>query len=78
MFFFVVEDPSDEFEVLRDYVDVLDCMKLPTYQFENVRKGYSLDMQNEARTQLKMTKVNYVLVQHLNRKAYFCLSILSS
>jgi len=55
-----VEDPSDDFEVLRDYVDATDCSKLPSFAREKLRKGYSSDMAEEARRVLKMTKVSTV------------------
>jgi len=51
-----VEDPSDNFEVLRDFVDARDCMKLTSFSSKNLRSGYSEDMATEAKTVLKMTK----------------------
>jgi histone acetyltransferase 1 len=51
-----VEDPSDDFELLRDYVDARDCMKLPSYSVENLKNGFSDKMLEETSKQLKMTK----------------------
>ena len=53
-----VEDPSDDFEMLRDFVDARDCMKLKTYAPANLKKGYSNEMAEEASKTLKMTKVH--------------------
>jgi histone acetyltransferase 1 len=52
-----VEDPSDDFEVLRDYVDSRDCQSLKTYAPENLKKRFSPEMAAEANRVLKMTKV---------------------
>jgi histone acetyltransferase 1 len=55
---FAVEDPSDDCEVLRDYVDARDCMKLLAFADENLRKGYSAEMTEQAKKELKITKVS--------------------
>ncbi|ODM94910.1 Histone acetyltransferase type B catalytic subunit [Orchesella cincta] len=50
-----VEDPSDDFERLRDFVDARDCSKLSSYSNEKLKKGFSKEMSEEAKTVLKMT-----------------------
>jgi histone acetyltransferase 1 len=50
-----VEDPSDDFERLRDFVDARDCSKLSTFVPENLVQGISTDMLDEAKKVLKMT-----------------------
>ncbi|CAL8130628.1 unnamed protein product [Orchesella dallaii] len=51
-----VEDPSDDFERLRDFVDARDCGKLASYSKEKLKQGFSKEMYEEARQVLKMTK----------------------
>ncbi|CAG7819872.1 unnamed protein product [Allacma fusca] len=51
-----VEDPSDDFEMLRDYVDAKDCLKLQSYSVDNLKKGFSEKMLEETSKHLKMTK----------------------
>ena len=53
-----MEDPSDECEALRDYVDTLSCMKLESFSSEKLKDGFSKEMENEATMKLKMTKVS--------------------
>jgi len=50
-----VEDPSDDFERLRDFVDARDCSQLATFSVENLKKGISIGMLEEAKKVLKMT-----------------------
>nr|CAG4651841.1 EOG090X06NC [Triops cancriformis] len=51
-----VEDPSEQFVRLRDFVDCKACLKLKSFQRENVRKGFSQDMVQEAQNKLKLNK----------------------
>lgn len=48
------EDPADEFIHLRDYVDCLNCSRLPEFFPENLVKGFSEKMRNAARKKLKI------------------------
>ncbi|RWS08737.1 histone acetyltransferase type B catalytic subunit-like protein [Dinothrombium tinctorium] len=51
-----VEDPSDNFVRLRDFVDAKNCMKLNSYQPEMLARGWSEEMGTEAREKLKISK----------------------
>ena len=55
--FVSVEDPSENFQRLRDFVDARNCMKLKSFQPEKLRKGYDDDMPWEAREKLKINRV---------------------
>lgn len=56
VFDITVEDPSDNFTRLRDFVDAKNCLKLLSYRRENLQKGFSDDMRQEALDKLKLTK----------------------
>ncbi|XP_067138521.1 histone acetyltransferase type B catalytic subunit [Centruroides vittatus] len=56
VFDITVEDPSDNFTRLRDFVDAKNCLKLTSYSQENLRKGFSEEMKLEAQEKLKLTK----------------------
>lgn len=49
-----VEDPSDNFSQLLNFVDCLRCLKLDSFSKENVLKGWSKDKEEEARKVLKI------------------------
>merc|ERR1739838_198077 len=51
-----VEDPSDNFTRLRDFLDCKGCMKLPSFQPEKLQKGFAEDVAKEAQTKLKINK----------------------
>ncbi|KAL7294729.1 hypothetical protein TKK_0012021 [Trichogramma kaykai] len=51
-----VEDPSEEFQRIRDFVDCSLCMKLPSFFPENLVKGFSTDMIHDAKEQFKINK----------------------
>ena len=53
----LVEDPSENFQRLRDFVDARNCMKLKSFQPEKLREGYDDDMPWEAREKLKINRV---------------------
>lgn len=66
-FFLVsVEDPSDNFARLRDYVDSKNCMKLESFHPEKLNQGYSEAMVDEAKRKLKLNKVRRSLVYPVN------------
>lgn len=54
---FSVEDPSENFQRLRDFVDVKNCLKLPSFQKESVQRGFCDGLAKEAQDKLKLTKV---------------------
>nr|CAG4643974.1 EOG090X06NC [Lepidurus arcticus] len=51
-----VEDPSEQFVRLRDFVDCKACLKLSSFQNDQLRKGFRQDMVQEAQTKLKLNK----------------------
>lgn len=51
-----VEDPSDDFVRIRDYVDCKSCQTMPSFSEENIRKGFSKDMFEDARKKFKINK----------------------
>ena len=62
MLFHTVEDPSYDFIRLRDYIDALECSKLPAFAPEILRSGFSGEMVQQAREQLKINKVRSNIV----------------
>ena len=53
-----VEDPSDDFMLLRFYVDSCLCRKLDSFSPENLKKGFSKAMIEEASTKYKFNAVS--------------------
>lgn len=51
-----VEDPSDDFVRIRDYVDCKNCQTLLSYSEENLKKGFCKNMIEEAREEFKINK----------------------
>ncbi|ESO13193.1 hypothetical protein HELRODRAFT_184879 [Helobdella robusta] len=51
-----VEDPSDDFQRIRDFTDSLNCSKLTSYQPHYLTAGFSKEMVTEAREKLKLSK----------------------
>lgn len=51
-----VEDPADNFIYLRDYVDCINCLKLPEFATNNLLNGFSSEMSETAFNKLKMNK----------------------
>ncbi|XP_048730537.2 histone acetyltransferase type B catalytic subunit-like [Ostrea edulis] len=51
-----VEDPSENFQRVRDYVDVKNCQGLSSFQSEKLLKGFSEEMQKEACEKFKLNK----------------------
>jgi len=52
-----VEEPSYDFVRLRDYIDALGCNKLSAFAPENLRSGFSDEMVDQARKELKINKI---------------------
>lgn len=50
----VAEDPSDYFIHLRDFVDCVNCSRLPSFRPDVICRGYSKEMQMEAHKRLKL------------------------
>ncbi|XP_785091.3 histone acetyltransferase type B catalytic subunit [Strongylocentrotus purpuratus] len=51
-----VEDPSDDFVRLRDFIDCRACAQLPSFAPENLPKGLCDAMEKEALEKLKLNK----------------------
>ena len=54
-----VEDPSENFQRVRDFVDARNCMKLSAFQRKHLLEGLSEDMIRDARIKLKLNKVTH-------------------
>jgi len=67
-----VEDPSDDFELLRDYVDARDCKSLASYAPANLKQRFTPEVAEEAQKVLKMTKVSLNLITL--KESSFCVS----
>ena len=52
-----MEDPSEEFTRLRDFVDSRNCRKLTSYSKEKLQQGFTSEMAEEAQRELKINKV---------------------
>ncbi len=53
-----VEDPSENFQRVRDFLDVKNCANLKSFKRDKLHEGFSYDMELEAREKLKINKVN--------------------
>lgn len=62
------EDPDEEFIAMRDFLDCLNCSKLPMFQIERLRQGWSDEIAKEAQDKLK-------LCQRQSRKVYEILKL---
>lgn len=51
-----VEDPSDNFVRLRDFVDTKNCLKLDAFAKSEVLNGFTDDMAKAAINELKICK----------------------
>ncbi|GFO19708.1 histone acetyltransferase type b catalytic subunit-like [Plakobranchus ocellatus] len=52
-----VEDPSENFQRVRDFVDCSNCSKLESFQPDLLREGFSHEMVEEAQAKLKLSKL---------------------
>ncbi|XP_052065182.1 histone acetyltransferase type B catalytic subunit-like [Mytilus californianus] len=51
-----VEDPSENFQRVRDYVDARNCMDLASFQSDKLQLGFSDNMVQDAKNKLKLSK----------------------
>ncbi|XP_054262590.1 histone acetyltransferase type B catalytic subunit [Macrosteles quadrilineatus] len=51
-----VEDPNEEFQSLRDYVDACLCSSLPSFSKDNLKQGFDKIMAEEACSKFKINK----------------------
>ncbi|KAK6012987.1 hypothetical protein OSTOST_21832 [Ostertagia ostertagi] len=54
--YYGTEDPADNFVYLRDYVDCVNCSKLPEFAPAKLKNGFTEDMRIAALNKLKITK----------------------
>lgn len=52
-----VEDPSDDFQSVRNYIDSRICRPLPAFSVESLRKGFTKEMVKEAREKGKINAI---------------------
>ena len=52
-----VEDPSDEFVALRDFVDCRNAMKMESFQSPKIHQPFSKELEELCRQKLKLHKV---------------------
>lgn len=52
-----VEDPSDDFQSVRNYIDAKICRKLPAFSVDELRKGFSKAMVQEAQEKGKINAI---------------------
>jgi len=69
-----VEDPSDNFVRLRDFVDTKNCLKLKAFSKEEVMKGFNDKMVEEAAKELKICKKQSRRIYEIIRLHYTSLS----
>merc|ERR1712110_872418 len=69
-----VEDPSDNFVRLRDFVDTKNCLKLPAYSKSEVLKGFSEDITSAAAKDLKICKKQARRIYEIIRLHYTSLA----
>lgn len=58
---FIVEDPSEEFQRIRDYVDCINCSTLSSFSKDNLKLGFNQSMATEAKEKFKLNKVTPLL-----------------
>eukprot|EP00117_Sycon_ciliatum_P042257 scpid82954/ scgid30758/ Histone acetyltransferase type B catalytic subunit; Histone acetyltransferase 1 len=69
-----VEDPSDDFTKLRDFVDCRNCATLASFQEPHIHGAFSTDMAEEAREKFRLNKMQarrvyeILRLQHTNMK----------
>ncbi|CAL1528340.1 unnamed protein product [Lymnaea stagnalis] len=52
-----VEDPSENFQRVRDYVDAKNCQNLDSFKPDQLLRGFSHEMIHEAQSKLKLSKL---------------------
>lgn len=64
------EDPDEEFIAMRDFLDCRNCLKLPMFQVERLKQGWSDEIAKEAQEKLR-------LCHRQSRKVYEILKLKS-
>ena len=52
-----VEDPSESFQRVRDFVDAKNCLNLSCFQSDKIHQGFCDDMVQETREKFKLSKM---------------------
>lgn len=65
-----VEDPTEEFQLVRDFVDICRCEKLESYEPDKLKLGFSDNMAAEARSSSKINKKQARRVYEILRLKY--------
>lgn len=60
----LVEDPNEEFQHLRDYVDACLCASLNPFSKDKLKEGFNTTMASEACKKFKINKVNLQFMQN--------------
>ena len=61
--FDLAEDPSENFQRVRDYVDVKNCSSLKEYNSSNIHSNFTSAMAQAARERFKINKVNFIFAR---------------
>ena len=61
-----VEDPSDEFVALRDFVDCRNAMKMESFQPPKIHQPFGKELEELCRRKLKLHKVKFELCVHMH------------
>lgn len=56
VFFFLVEEPSEKFQALRDFVDIALCKSLPCFEPTELKKDFNKQIVAEVRKTLKFNE----------------------
>ncbi|KAI6650628.1 Histone acetyltransferase type B catalytic subunit [Oopsacas minuta] len=70
VFDLVVEDPSDDFVRLRDFIDCRDALQFTCFQRENIKQSFTKEMEEECRDKLKLHSKQSRRVHEILRLKY--------
>lgn len=65
-----VEDPSENFQRIRDFIDCRNCLKYSCFRPEKLLHGYSVSMEKECNEELKLNKRQSRRVYEILRLKY--------
>lgn len=67
-----MEDPSEELQLVRDFVDCENCLQLPACQSKELwSKGFTSEIVQEMGSKFKINKVRFLIVSVFLIKTYF-------
>lgn len=70
MLYVSVEDPSEKFQLIRDYLDMKSCLTLPSFSPQLIKGDFSKNMIQEARNQCKINEKQCRRVYEILRLYY--------